>query len=173
MDREELFGELPPRATRAGLIDRFPPEASRAILAALSPADPEMLELELRPGAVVASRAGGVPALVLDDADPRAAGARALAAALGRYFTAADGFGPVARINFLDGVRVLFAGGDIAHLRPSGNAPQMRCFAVSDTQQRADEIVALAIREPDGLLRRMEREVRARAGAGVRTEVGP
>ena len=31
-----------------------------------------------------------------------------------------------------------------------------QALTVADTQARADEIVAMAIREPDGLLRRME-----------------
>ena len=39
-------------------------------------------------------------------------------------------------------MRLFFAGGDVAHLRPSGNAPQLRIYANADTQQRADEIVA-------------------------------
>jgi len=51
---------------------------------------------------------------------------------------------------------VWFANGDIAHVRPSGNAPQLRIYAVADSLQRADQIVALALREPDGILRRLE-----------------
>lgn len=41
--------------------------------------------------------------------------------------------------------------------RPSGNAPQLRIYANSDSQARADEIVELALREPDGILRKLER----------------
>ena len=41
--------------------------------------------------------------------------------------------------------------------RPSGNAPQFRIYAVADTQARADQIVELAVKEPDGILRRLER----------------
>ena len=40
----------------------------------------------------------------------------------------------------------------------------MRSYAVSDVAQRADDIVRLAIREPDGLFRRMERDL---AGTGA------
>jgi phosphomannomutase len=61
------------------------------------------------------------------------------------------------RINVLDGVRVYFRNGDIAHIRPSGNAPQLRIYANSDSQTRADEIVELALREPEGILRQLER----------------
>jgi len=57
----------------------------------------------------------------------------------------------------LDGVRVYFHDGDVAHVRPSGNAPQLRIYANSDLQARADEIVKLAVREPDGILRQLER----------------
>jgi Tfp pilus assembly protein PilX len=45
----------------------------------------------------------------------------------------------------------------VAHTRSSGNAPQLRICANSDSQARADEIAELALREPDGILRQLER----------------
>ena len=39
-----------------------------------------------------------------------------------------------------DGIRVLFDNGDVAHVRPSGNADELRIYSVADTQIRADEI---------------------------------
>jgi phosphomannomutase len=74
-----------------------------------------------------------------------------------RFFTAALGFDDIVRINVLDGVRVYFRNGDVAHVRPSGNAPQLRIYANSDSQARADQIVELGLREPDGILRQLER----------------
>lgn len=74
---------------------------------------------------------------------------------LKKYFNQADGFGEVARIDNLDGVRIFFDNGDIAHLRPSGNAPQLRIYSVADSQARADEIVKVALEEPNGILRTM------------------
>ncbi len=155
----ELFAELPPRATRAGLIDGIPPETSQAIVASFSPSGAQLGEL----------RFDGDEVLLQSEPDGAAASARSADEATGREaldcrqalqraFSAEHGFSPIARINYLDGVRCTFENGDIAHLRPSGNAPQLRIYAVSDTQQRADEIVSLAIAEPDGLIRRMERE---------------
>jgi phosphomannomutase len=47
--------------------------------------------------------------------------------------------------------------GDVAHVRPSGNARQLRIYANSDSPARADQIVELGLREPDGILRHMER----------------
>nr|WP_269779879.1 phosphomannomutase [Aeromonas dhakensis] len=40
-----------------------------------------------------------------------------------------------------DGLRVLFVGGDVLHLRPSGNAPELRCYAESDSVEGAKSIV--------------------------------
>jgi len=53
----------------------------------------------------------------------------------------------------------LFTNGDVAHVRPSGNADELRIYAVADTQDRADEIAAMGIEEPAGILRRMEKAV--------------
>jgi phosphomannomutase len=72
------------------------------------------------------------------------------------YFTPALGFGALRKIDRTDGVRVTFTNGDVAHVRPSGNADELRIYAVADSQGRADEIVAMGVREPDGILRAME-----------------
>ncbi len=78
-------------------------------------------------------------------------------AILENYFSPNMGFDSIERLNVLDGVRIYFHNGDVAHIRPSGNAPQLRIYANSDSQQRADEIVGLAVREPDGILRQLQR----------------
>ncbi len=49
-------------------------------------------------------------------------------------------FGPVAVIDTTDGVRLTFASGEIAHLRPSGNAPELRVYTEADSLARAWEM---------------------------------
>ena len=39
-----------------------------------------------------------------------------------------------------DGLRLTFESGDVVHLRPSGNAPELRCYAEADTQARAQQL---------------------------------
>ncbi|MHC4127019.1 MAG: phosphohexomutase domain-containing protein, partial [Planctomycetota bacterium] len=118
----ELFGALPSRFSKAGLIDQFPLEVSQGLVQRFSPGDETAIRNEL---------AG--------------------------YFDAEGGFDAIVKIDTIDGVRIYFTNGDIAHIRPSGNAPQLRLYACADSQARADEIVDLGIRDPDGILRRMER----------------
>jgi phosphomannomutase len=74
------------------------------------------------------------------------------------------GFGAITSIDYTDGVRITFSNGDIAHVRPSGNADELRIYAVADTRERADEIAAMGVAEPDGILRRMERGVGSTIG---------
>ena len=118
----ELFDELPPRFSKAGLIDHFPRELSLAILRRFTPGDFEAIRRELA-----------------------------------SFFRPELGFGEIVAIDTLDGLRIRFDNGDIAHIRPSGNAPQLRIYAVADSQERADAIVDEALREPDGILRRLAR----------------
>jgi phosphomannomutase len=40
-----------------------------------------------------------------------------------------------------DGLRLFFENGDIVHFRPSGNAPELRCYAEADSQLRANQLV--------------------------------
>jgi len=75
---------------------------------------------------------------------------------LQKFFTKKYGFGAITGINIIDGVRIYFDSGDIAHMRPSGNAPQLRIYSVANSQERADEIVALAIAEPNGIFRTIQ-----------------
>lgn len=81
-------------------------------------------------------------------------------AALQKFFTQGLGFGEITSVNTLDGVRIYFANGQVAHLRPSGNAPQLRMYSVAGSQARADEIVAQAIAEPGGIFRTMQATLR-------------
>ncbi|NBX21464.1 MAG: phosphomannomutase, partial [Betaproteobacteria bacterium] len=48
--------------------------------------------------------------------------------------------GPVEAIDETDGLRVHFASGDIVHLRPSGNAPELRCYAESTSVRSAKRL---------------------------------
>ncbi|MGE3309952.1 MAG: phosphomannomutase [Limisphaerales bacterium] len=50
-----------------------------------------------------------------------------------------------ASINRTDGVRVTFANGEILHLRPSGNAPEFRCYAEAGNPERAVDVCARAL----------------------------
>ncbi len=60
-----------------------------------------------------------------------------------RYFGALAG--NAQRIDRTDGVRVTFADGDIIHLRPSGNAPELRCYTEADDAKRAQQLNAEAL----------------------------
>lgn len=43
-------------------------------------------------------------------------------------------------MNTVDGVRMTFENKDIVHLRPSGNAPELRCYTESDTPMKANDL---------------------------------
>jgi phosphomannomutase len=59
-------------------------------------------------------------------------------------------FGPVTATDDTDGLRITFASGEIVHLRPSGNAPELRCYAEADTAERADAITRRCLEILDG-----------------------
>jgi phosphomannomutase len=135
----DLFARLPKRFSRAALLRQFPRPVALKILARFSPRNPE----------------------------PEPAELAAIGARLAEFFSREAGFGAVAGLNYTDGVRIRFDNGDVAHLRPSGNADEFRIYAVADTQARADEIASLGVAEPDGILRRMERAAAADSAVTV------
>lgn len=59
-------------------------------------------------------------------------------AALEAVFGAA--FGRVEGLDTTDGLRITFTSGEIAHLRPSGNAPELRAYTEADSPGRAGEM---------------------------------
>ena len=126
---DQLFAELPRRFSKAGLLRDFPREAGLRVVRRLTPAK------------------SGV------DADEHAR----IATDLARVFTRARGFTSVARLDYTDGARVIFSNNDVAHIRPSGIADELRIYGTADSQARANAIVAEGIREPDGILRSLQR----------------
>jgi phosphomannomutase len=54
--------------------------------------------------------------------------------------------GKVTRIDQTDGLRLFLENDEIVHFRPSGNAPELRCYAEAATQQRAEALVRQGLR---------------------------
>jgi phosphomannomutase len=69
-------------------------------------------------------------------------------AALEKMF--GDLCGRVAALNRTDGLRVTFASGEIIHLRPSGNAPEFRCYAEAAGDERARALTAAVLAKVAG-----------------------
>lgn len=130
----DRFAELPRRFSRAALLRQFPRAAALEMLARFSP------------------RAAGEAECAAGQAEFEEKRSR-----LAGFFPRQQGFGSIAGLDTTDGLRIRFDNGDVAHIRPSGNADELRIYATADTQARADAIAAMGIAEPHGILRNMER----------------
>lgn len=150
----ELFAKLPPRFGKAALLKQFPRAKGRAIVHRLSPEKPEICDVFFVDGDPQCVGFNNQP---LEATAEHKAKLTQIRASLSELFNPRLGFGPVTRINYIDGVRIWFQNGDVAHVRPSGNADELRIYVVANTPERADAIADIAVREPDGILRQMER----------------
>lgn len=56
-----------------------------------------------------------------------------------------DACGAVKHVDETDGLRLTFENGDIVHLRPSGNAPELRVYVEASTLDRAEELLKLGM----------------------------
>ena len=147
----ELFDQLPQRFSTAGLLRQFPRSVGRKIIQALSPGDLRIQEITFAPDPELLDENGARL-----QSDPERERALAIRSQLESLF-AKFGSGPIRRRNFLDGVRIYFTNSDIAHLRPSGNADEMRIYAAANEPERA---LATPCRSA------------ARAGSHLRTRAG-
>lgn len=67
---------------------------------------------------------------------------------ISEVFTSERGFAPIKALDITDGVQIIFANGEISHLRPSGNDPVFRNYVMTDVSpERAAEIAALGQNE--------------------------
>jgi phosphomannomutase len=73
----------------------------------------------------------------------------AQAAAAPELFLTQLGFNglDISDVNQIDGLRISLSNNDIIHLRPSGNAPELRCYAESDTEVTAIALVQQCLNE--------------------------
>jgi phosphomannomutase len=147
-----LFDRLPPRFSRAALLRNFPRAAGAGLLARYSPGDIGARDVSFDGGRAAAWNEAGTEIVLTDVASARLNGIRE---ELEGIFSVKTGFGRIARLNYTDGLRILFDNGDVAHVRPSGNADELRIYAVADSQERANAITQLGVAEPDGMLRRL------------------
>ena len=153
-----LLDALPERYSKSGLLDEVPSPISRALIKRFGPANPSVRR------AVFAGNT--VSWIDTEGKEHEAEGElrnrlRWVGKRIGATLSAERGFGPLESIDYLDGIRMRFEGGDIAHVRPSGNAPQLRIYAVANSQARAREIVSTGVAEPNGILRSLCKETKA------------
>lgn len=156
----DLLSRLPRRFGKSSLLREFPREKARAVVQRFSLPDASVVEArrEKAHGAQwITERLDGTRA-ALDAEGPVCAALETVSREAARWFTAQDGFSGVRWINWLDGVRIGFDNGDIVHVRPSGNAPELRLYANAATSERTEEIARKGT-APGGILRRLEAEV--------------
>lgn len=155
----QLFDRLPRRFTKAGLLDNFPKEKAQTFLRSFAPLDSRATVVDFGIGGELSAQDEfGNTLLLTDETVQSLKEARQRVEAV---FNERNGFmGGLVRINFLDGLRLQFGNKDVAHIRPSGNAPQLRIYACAGTLSRVQEIVRLGLQEPGGLIRALADGVR-------------
>ena len=150
----QTFDRLPPRFSRSSLLRNFPRPVSHTLVQRFSPADSGVVDVLFSGDGIKLLDASAQP---LPVSTPTTRQMLTIRRTLSEFFTAADGFGAIQRMNYIDGLRLYFDNGDVAHVRPSGNADELRIYSIANTQARADAIVVTGVAEPDGILRRLQR----------------
>lgn len=107
----------------AGLVRRLPLRAARS---------DRLTGVPTEKGAALADRLAGDPA--------QAAG----------FFA---GLGEIVAMSSVDGPRFAFAGGEVVHYRPSGNAPELRCYVEAQTEARAEELLRWGLAAAEAAVR--------------------
>jgi len=125
-----------PRKTLSALMTRDAVLPILCTLASIATHGPLRAQVEaLPPRATAADRISGLPT----------ERSSALIATLTQDTAARDALfdmpAAVTSVDQTDGLRVTFDNGEIVHLRPSGNAPELRCYAEAATRARASELV--------------------------------
>lgn len=148
------------RHTAAGVVDRHDgvPYASadtgKRIVAALCPQSGAVTEVDFQRETVIQipTNAAGKLKSAGQVLDPTLfEELESIRKKLSHYFLPGMGYSAISKINYLDGVRIYFADGDIVQLRPSGNAPEFRFYTEAASASRAQEMCGQRV----GIVRRM------------------
>ena len=133
-DAQGPAGPLPALMTRDSHLPILAPLvlAGQAGLAALVAAEPARFTAADRLQEVPTAHSAALVARLTDDADALAA----FLAGLGERCTARD---------LTDGLRLTLASGRVVHLRPSGNAPELRFYAEAETPAAAAALLAAGL----------------------------
>jgi len=79
------------------------------------------------------------------------------AALMARLGADAAGFlspqGAIEATSTIDGMRFELSSGDVIHYRPSGNAPELRCYTEAATADRAEELLAWGLKAAEAVVR--------------------
>jgi phosphomannomutase len=148
-----LSQSVPMRFGKAGLIDNFPKKSSLSILKIWKPLIKGLLDWNIVNSEIHLHLEENLSRLANSE---ECLAITCLIEKAYLYFSRDKGYAPLQGVNYIDGVRFRFQNGDIAHIRPSGNAPQIRFYAVASSQGRANSMVAHAIVENGGILRCMQ-----------------
>ncbi len=149
----DIFSRLPKRFSRSALIKQFPRTIGLAMVKRFSPADDSVKTVEFNEQTYPAIKDANYQVILANPIQIKSL--IAIKTQLESVFNSISGFGKIVKMNFIDGIRLYFSSGEVAHLRPSGNADELRIYAVADTQDRADQIASMAVAEPNGLLRQL------------------
>ncbi|PYE84518.1 phosphomannomutase [Pseudoroseicyclus aestuarii] len=137
-------GPLPPLMTRDALLPLIAPlAAARAAgqsLAQLAAALPARFTASGRVTGIDTQAAAALIAALEAEPEARAA-----------FFETGA---PEQALDLTDGLRVLFESGEVVHLRPSGNAPEMRCYAEAASAPRAEALMTAHLDRLDQRLSR-------------------
>ncbi len=141
---ELVTSSLPNRYTHANVIDEktsgceiYTAEIGKTIIKIMSPENSDILQVDftkegIKTNGAYCSAGSGQNLMWIKQK-------------FSHYFTSERGFTDIVSINFIDGIRIVFSNNDVAHLRPSGNAPEFRTYATADTQEAANRIVGKTI----------------------------
>lgn len=61
--------------------------------------------------------------------------------------------GSADQVSDIDGLRFELSSGDVIHYRPSGNAPELRCYTEASTAERAEELLAWGLKAAEAIVR--------------------
>lgn len=61
--------------------------------------------------------------------------------------------GAVAHVSEIDGLRFELTSGEVIHYRPSGNAPELRCYTEAATAERAETLLAWGLAAAEAVVR--------------------
>ncbi len=140
----EIMNELPKIYTDANKIKNFPTENSKKIINKYSPEDSEIEKIEFFDEEISIIYKDNSKKIMKNNSE---LGNKWIdkKTFLEKNYLTPNNIANIKSFVYTDGLRILLENEELIHLRPSSNAPELRCYANAKTSERAKELVEIVL----------------------------
>jgi phosphomannomutase len=140
----EIMNNLPKRFTSSNKLPEFSSAAADKIIKKYSPIDENIDKLEFKVDEIIVTYKNNSAENIKNDSHFFGEW-QEFKKILEEKYLLPNGIEKITSLIYMDGLRIVTENKEVVHLRESNNAPELRCYAVAASLNRAKELVRIVL----------------------------